>query len=278
MTQYIILNKLDELFSFINEAQSKGFKYVIISGGTDLTLKWRKNSEYLHNYDYVLDISYIRELQNFIVNEEFIYIGAVVKIEELMEKQHILYDFPALIDALSVFATWHIRNMATIGGSIMSNRSLTIKVPLALYSALIDVINPHGKRQINLIDILSGKEKINQHEIISGIMIKKGKNINYNCSSYVELKNNLLPLIGSAALITDNNITLSIGTLLNDKLRIYYNKVMVRIFKDKDLNEICNVINYDEIVHILGISNKYLEDSLHRKICESINKALARCK
>ena len=93
----------------------------ILAGGTDLLVNM-KNGLYkpkvLVSLNSLSELSYILEAQ-----DGSIRIGAGTKLADIAENPLIIKKVPALKDAASAVASWHIRNMATIGGNLcLDNR------------------------------------------------------------------------------------------------------------------------------------------------------------
>jgi 4-hydroxybenzoyl-CoA reductase beta subunit len=100
---------LDILVKNCHEAQ-------ILAGGTDLLVNM-KNGIYkpkiIVSLNAFPDLSYITKTP-----DGSIRIGAGTKLVDLLENPLIIKNVPALKKAVAAVASWHIRNMATLGGNL----------------------------------------------------------------------------------------------------------------------------------------------------------------
>ena len=121
--EYIRPRNLKDLLAF----RSKFTKAIIINGSSDIALKQSKHFEKLA---LIIDISGINELKGFEKTDTDITIGAGLSLENI--KQSVKGVFPALYDALTVFASRQIRNVATIGGTLGSASPIGDLAPLII--------------------------------------------------------------------------------------------------------------------------------------------------
>ena len=93
----------------------------ILAGGTDLLVNMKNGlckPKVLVSLNSLSELSYILEAKDGTLR-----IGAGTKLADIAENPLIIKKVPALKDAASAVASWHIRNMATIGGNLcLDNR------------------------------------------------------------------------------------------------------------------------------------------------------------
>lgn len=87
-----------------------------IAGGTDVMVnKYQGNDNTVH----FIDITGIDELKGIRKDENFLYIGALTKLDDLKKSSDIRNEFPVLIEAAHAVGSPLIRKTATIGGNIL---------------------------------------------------------------------------------------------------------------------------------------------------------------
>ena len=105
---------LDILAKNCHEAQ-------VLAGGTDLLVNMKNG---LYKPKIIVSLNAFSELSYITkATDGSIRIGAGTKIVDLLENPLIIKNVPALKEAASAVASWHIRNMATLGGNLcLDNR------------------------------------------------------------------------------------------------------------------------------------------------------------
>lgn len=93
---------------------SSGFRY--IAGGTDVMVNKYQGNE---NADCLIDLSGINELKHVVTKENYIEIGALVRLDDLKNYKVITDNFRALLEAANLVASPIIRKTATIGGNLL---------------------------------------------------------------------------------------------------------------------------------------------------------------
>lgn len=91
-------------------------KTQVLAGGTDLLVNMKNGlykPEIIVSLNTFSNLSYITK-----ASDGSIWIGAGTKIVDLLENPLIIKNFHALRNAASAVASWHIRNMATLGGNL----------------------------------------------------------------------------------------------------------------------------------------------------------------
>lgn len=87
-----------------------------IAGGTDVMVnKYQGNDSSLH----LIDITGLEELKGIWNDDEFVYIGALTKLDDLKKSTILSTDFPVLMEAAKAVGSPLIRKTATIGGNIL---------------------------------------------------------------------------------------------------------------------------------------------------------------
>jgi len=161
---------LKELWKNIDKLPSKR-KY--LAGGTDISISNNYGNE---NFECLIDISDILELNKIKENKKDIFIGSAVKISQLEENSLIKKHFPALIETIIYYASPSIRNMATLGGNYANASPCADGVcSLAASRAKVILNLKNKKRILPVLTILKGPKLIDlkRDEIIEGFILPK---------------------------------------------------------------------------------------------------------
>lgn len=141
----------------------------VVNGATDTAIRQNKFHEYLPE---VLDVSTVEELRIIRETNDAYYLGAGVNIESLKEFAELR--IPELLPMLEVFASWQIRNVASIGGNLATASPIGDLIPLFIaLKAKLELISLNGTRRIEMEDFITGYRKncLKADELIHGIII-----------------------------------------------------------------------------------------------------------
>ena len=165
--QYVMPFSLDDALAY-----KKDFpEALIICGSSDIALQVTKQFKHLH---HLLDLSQVQELKQFSKTDSEISIGAGInlsKVEALVNN-----NLHALFQAIHYFGSEQIRNVATLGGSVVTASPIGDPLPVLLVlDAEVDIQSAKGKRTIKIDDFITGYRKtaIRPNEIITAIRIPK---------------------------------------------------------------------------------------------------------
>jgi len=149
---------------------------VVLCGATDVALRVTKNHELLRE---VIDISGIRELQSITADDTSLRIGAGVVLSVVLSA--VQEDFPALHHMLTVFGSWQIRNLATLGGNLGTASPIGDILPVLIaYNARVVLKSVRGEREVEVDRFLTGyrTSERKDDELITGVIIPKtGRNV-----------------------------------------------------------------------------------------------------
>ncbi len=143
----------------------------IISGSTDTSLLQTKKHILLSK---ILDISGLDELKLIVEDHSRIVIGAGLSLEEARE--YCSTRLPVMADMLKVFGSLQIRNLATLGGNVMSASPIGDTLPLLfVLKAKVRLLGNNKQREILVEDFITAYRKTDIHtdEILALIMIVK---------------------------------------------------------------------------------------------------------
>ena len=149
----------------------------IINGSTDIALKQTKKFEIIKK---IIDLSEIDELKFFSLQNDHIEIGTGLSLEEI--KNRLNGDFPAFFDALKVFASKQIREVATLGGNIGTASPIGDTLPLLFaYNAKVKLARLNGERIIQIEDFIKGYRQtdLQNGEIIFSVILPKYQQVRF---------------------------------------------------------------------------------------------------
>ncbi|UCF62140.1 MAG: FAD binding domain-containing protein [Anaerolineaceae bacterium] len=141
---------------------------VPLAGGTDLIPRRDEVQAVIDLQDLGLDTI---ESQ-----DDIITMGAAVKLQAMVEDKDIVPS--ALREACCLEASLNLRNMATLGGTVMSadGRSPVVTVLLAMDA--IAILEP-GNKRLSLEELLDQREKDDLHGLITEIRLKQPDFLGY---------------------------------------------------------------------------------------------------
>ncbi len=132
-------------------------KIQLLAGGTDLIVDIKNESKRLSDFNYLLDISNIDELKIIKEDKNFIKIGAVVSLSDLINNNVIKARFPLLVKAARTIGSTQIRNRGTIGGNINNaSPAADLIPPLMALDAEVFLRSSDNERKVRLLDYVSG--------------------------------------------------------------------------------------------------------------------------
>jgi carbon-monoxide dehydrogenase medium subunit len=145
----------------------------LMAGGTDLIVNMKKG---VVSPEKVVSLGRIPELAGVESSDGFVGIGACLKVSEVCRSGEGLSDFCALGQAAQGLGSPLIRNLATIGGNLVSARpAADLPPPLMAYDAGVILQSASGKRKVSLQGFFQGPGKtlMEPEEILTEILIEK---------------------------------------------------------------------------------------------------------
>ncbi len=145
--------------------------FKVIAGGTDLVMDLRIGRYKPRN---IIDISEVKEL-NYIVDEgDHIRIGALTRLQEIMESPIVKAKTPVLAEAIHQMASWQIRNIATIGGNLCNaSPAADTAPPLMILEAKLKLISRNDERIVPITEFFLGPRKtvLRKNELLAEIIV-----------------------------------------------------------------------------------------------------------
>ena len=179
-------------------------KAMFLAGGTDIIVNMKRG---VISPDNLISLNSITEMMSNSVNDKKgqTIIGACGKVAGLINEKFLL-PYSALKTAMENIGSPIIRNLATIGGNIVTARPAADTSPsLIAYKATAVLNSVSGKREVSMDDFFLGvgKTVLNDDEILSAIILNNLPS--YTGSAYIKLgarKALEISLVNVAAVIT----------------------------------------------------------------------------
>jgi len=162
-----------------------GEKAKTLAGGTDLFVNMKKK---VLAPEHVVSLDRIESLSELGSSNGMLRIGACVKAAEIAESHAVGGDFPALQGGASKLGSPLIRNLATIGGNLVSARpAADFPPPLMVYGAKAVLKSSTGERTVAVSDFIEGPGRtiISPEEILDSLLIEKPAA--HSGSAYIKL-------------------------------------------------------------------------------------------
>jgi len=145
-----------------------------IGGGTDLLVKLRKRSS--ASPCELISLRRIEELARVEEVDGCLRIGAGVPLADLAVNEHVRERLPALTEALALFGSRQIRNVATLGGNFCNaSPGADAAPPLMVYGARIEIRSVNGVREVPLTEFFRGPGEtvLGPGEILTAILVER---------------------------------------------------------------------------------------------------------
>jgi CO/xanthine dehydrogenase FAD-binding subunit len=145
----------------------------ILAGGTDLLVNMKRGKLFPKHLVYLARIEELKEVKR---HDGSLTIGACVTVADLKEKGEIGPDFSAIAEGAGSLGSPLIRNLATVGGNIVTARpAADLPPPLIAYGAKIVLEKESGERTVPLEEFFQGPGKtiLEPGEILSSIIVDR---------------------------------------------------------------------------------------------------------
>ncbi|MBU0514661.1 MAG: xanthine dehydrogenase family protein subunit M [Proteobacteria bacterium] len=126
----------------------------LVSGGTDVFVQQRQTSE---RPEAMISLRHIAELAGIRVDGDRLVIGAATTLRDIEHSELLASEGEILVDATRRMASVQIRNVATIGGNIVTAApSADTAGPLLALGATAELKSSAGARQVPLREYFTG--------------------------------------------------------------------------------------------------------------------------
>jgi CO/xanthine dehydrogenase FAD-binding subunit len=145
----------------------------ILAGGTDLLVELKDTQR---PPGIIVDISRAQDLKDIVLTDDGLRIGTLATHSEIMRSAVIRDLCPALIEAAHSIGAVQTRNLATIGGNLMTCvPSMDSGPALIALEASVTIASAQGQRQMPLASLFVGPRKtsLKPGELLIDIVIPK---------------------------------------------------------------------------------------------------------
>jgi CO/xanthine dehydrogenase FAD-binding subunit len=157
----------------------------ILAGGTDLLVNMKKGKA---SPKHVVSLSRIAELKETGRDQASLTIGACVTVADLSDLEEVKAEYKGLFEAAGSLGSPLIRNLATVGGNIVTARpAADLPPPLIAYGATIGLKKGTAERTLPLEEFFMGPgvTMIEPGEILCRVVLKQPPL--YSGGGYVKL-------------------------------------------------------------------------------------------
>ncbi len=164
---YYRVTSLNEALKLVNELED----FKVVAGGTDLVMDLKIKRYIPKN---IIDISRVKELDYIVDEGDKIRIGALTRLQEIVDSPIIREKAYVLAEAVNQMASWQIRNMATIGGNLCNaSPAADTAPPLYVLNAELKLISVEGERIVPVTKFFHGprKTELKKNELLAEIII-----------------------------------------------------------------------------------------------------------
>lgn len=144
-----------------------------VAGGTDVMVLKRAGRL---DFDALISLRRVPEVAGIREDGDSIVIGGGVTLTQLMQSELIRRDLPSLRDAVCVMGCTQMRNLATVGGNLMSAVSSGDTIPpLLTLNAKCRLTSAAGERSVPLEDFFPGPRQTaaQDDEVLAALEIPK---------------------------------------------------------------------------------------------------------
>jgi CO/xanthine dehydrogenase FAD-binding subunit len=156
--EYVRVSELDEALRLLSRKED----VKVLAGGTDLVVDMKIGR---YRPKTVIDISGIKDLRYIVDEGDKVRIGALTRMQDIVESPVIREKLPVLAEAVSMLGSWQIRNMATVGGNLCNaSPAADSAPPLLVHEARIKLASIEGTREIPITEFFVGPRKTTMYK------------------------------------------------------------------------------------------------------------------
>jgi len=167
--EYYRPDTIEEAVDIYKELEIMKKQPLYFSGGTEVVSMARKG---VLKFDALIDLKNIKEIKDYFVNEEEIYFGANMTLNEAAEQK----EFPLLSRVVETIADHTVRNRITLGGNICGRLGYREAVlPLLLVDAEVCIAGAEGVKTLSMEEAFDKRLKLSSGEFAAGFKVKKSR-------------------------------------------------------------------------------------------------------
>ena len=164
---YIYVSKLDEALEVLHTLDNAR----VLAGGTDLVMDLKIGRI---RPETIVDISRVDELKYIKDEGDYLRIGALTTLQDIVESSLVRAKAPVLVKAVNEMASWQVRNVATIGGNLCNaSPAADSAPPLMVLEARLILASREGEREVPITQFFKGPGKtvMRPDELLKEIII-----------------------------------------------------------------------------------------------------------
>ena len=202
---YYRVTSLNEALKLVNELED----FKVVAGGTDLVMDLKIKRYIPKN---IIDISRVKELDYIVDEGDRIRIGALTRLQEIVDSPIIREKAYVLAEAVNQMASWQIRNIATIGGNLCNaSPAADTAPPLYVLNAELKLVSVEGERIVPVTKFFHGprKTELKKNELLAEIIIPVEKDAGASAIKLGRRNAFTLSIVAVATLVkvSDNKFT-----------------------------------------------------------------------
>lgn len=161
---------------FLKELNSQSTVVGFLAGGTNIMLDEKRGT---NEKKMVYNLStFNEELQYMKTFENYIEVGALVTISDLLHHPYVIAHLPQLVKSLESIGSKQVRNMGTLVGNLANASSIGDAIPVLLtIDAKVNIISVKGERNVSVANFIVDYKKtcLAPNEIIKSISLHINK-------------------------------------------------------------------------------------------------------
>lgn len=260
----------------INLLTIHGEEASILNGGTDLIIRMREG---LSNPKVIIDIKKIEEFHKIKIEDNHVFIGACVLLNDLGMHPYIKEKLPFLSQAALSVGSKQVRNRATCIGNICNASPLAdTATPLLCLDATVHIKGESSSRTIPLNEffVFVKKTVLNQSEIVTGISFEVDDNLLGAFCKISRRKEVDLSTVCSTVLKSNKGYFVSFGAVAPTPLRLYKTEAFLNenTLSQETIEEACMIASQE----ISPISDLRATENYRREIVQvMLRNSLSKC-
>ncbi len=250
----------------LNLLAAYGEEASILNGGTDLIVRMREGQS---KPKVIVDIKKIDELHKIEIEDNYVFIGACVHLNDLGKHQYIIEKYPFLAKAALSIGSNQVRNRATCIGNICNASPLAdTATPLLSLNADVHIYSENGLRTVplNQFFVFVRKTILKQDEIVTGISFEDDDSILgvfYKMSRRKEVD---LSTVCSTVIKSNKGYFVSYGAVAPTPVRLYKTESFLNenTLSQETIKEACMIASQE----VSPISDIRATEKYRREIVE----------
>lgn len=206
--EYYRPDTIEEAVEVYKELEIMKKQPLYFSGGTEVVSMARKG---VLKFNALIDLKNIKEMRDYVPNEEEIYFGANMTLNEAAEQE----SFPLLSRVVETIADHTVRNRITLGGNICGRLGYREAVlPFLLVDAEVCIAGAEGVKTLSMEAAFDKRLMLSSGEFVTGFKVKKsGSSLDGSSIRKVRTADVDYPLLQIAAMKDERGIKLAISGL-----------------------------------------------------------------